>query len=73
MNHLKDYVRAAHPGVNNFLTYADNYAVGYFKKQVCSCIQVQVIPAQTDDIDHLGLHEGSKPGSSALGGVYQGL
>lgn len=35
MNHLKDYVRAAHPGVNHFLTYADNYAVGYFKKQVC--------------------------------------
>jgi histone acetyltransferase len=33
MNHLKDMVREAHPGVENFLTYADNYAVGYFKKQ----------------------------------------
>lgn len=36
MNHLKDHVRAAHPGIEHFLTYADNYAVGYFKKQVGS-------------------------------------
>ena len=34
MNHLKDYVKEAHPRINHFLTYADNYAVGYFKKQV---------------------------------------
>ena len=34
MNHLKDYVRQSHIGVDHFLTYADNYAVGYFKKQV---------------------------------------
>ncbi|WVW84008.1 hypothetical protein I302_106034 [Kwoniella bestiolae CBS 10118] len=33
MNSLKDHVRAAHPTINHFLTYADNYAVGYFKKQ----------------------------------------
>jgi histone acetyltransferase len=33
MNHLKDMVRELHPGVEHFLTYADNYAVGYFKKQ----------------------------------------
>ncbi|KAL7421595.1 histone acetyltransferase [Cryptotrichosporon argae] len=33
MNALKDHVRAAHPTINHFLTYADNYAVGYFKKQ----------------------------------------
>ena len=32
MAHLKDYVRATSP-VMHFLTYADNYAVGYFKKQ----------------------------------------
>ncbi|KAI8355124.1 hypothetical protein EDC96DRAFT_446806 [Choanephora cucurbitarum] len=32
MNHLKDYV-SAHTNVKHFLTYADNYAVGYFKKQ----------------------------------------
>lgn len=33
MNALKDHVRAAHPTITTFLTYADNYAVGYFKKQ----------------------------------------
>ena len=32
MNHLKDYVRATSP-IKYFLTYADNYATGYFKKQ----------------------------------------
>ncbi|KAF2664181.1 Bromodomain-containing protein [Microthyrium microscopicum] len=32
MNHLKDYVRAS-SDVMHFLTYADNYAIGYFKKQ----------------------------------------
>lgn len=33
MNSLKDIVRRDQPTVNHFLTYADNYAVGYFKKQ----------------------------------------
>lgn len=32
MNHLKDYVKASSK-VMHFLTYADNYAIGYFKKQ----------------------------------------
>ncbi|KAK6204612.1 uncharacterized protein RJT21DRAFT_9828 [Scheffersomyces amazonensis] len=32
MNHIKDYVRATSP-IKYFLTYADNYAIGYFKKQ----------------------------------------
>ncbi|BFZ57534.1 histone acetyltransferase [Savitreella phatthalungensis] len=32
MNHLKDYVKASSP-IQHFLTYADNYAIGYFKKQ----------------------------------------
>lgn len=32
MSHLKDYVKATSP-VMHFLTYADNYAIGYFKKQ----------------------------------------
>ncbi|RYO97407.1 hypothetical protein DL763_002756 [Monosporascus cannonballus] len=32
MAHLKDYVRAISP-VMHFLTYADNYATGYFQKQ----------------------------------------
>ena len=32
MSHLKDYVKAT-SDVMHFLTYADNYATGYFKKQ----------------------------------------
>lgn len=32
MAHLKDYVRATSP-VIQYLTYADNYATGYFQKQ----------------------------------------
>ncbi|KAF9437788.1 histone acetyltransferase [Entomortierella beljakovae] len=32
MNHLKDYI-AENTDVQHFLTYADNYAIGYFKKQ----------------------------------------
>jgi len=31
MNHLKEHVKKA--GIEYFLTYADNYAVGYFRKQ----------------------------------------
>jgi hypothetical protein len=35
MNRLKDYIRNTYEGrVEHFLTYADNYAIGYFKKQV---------------------------------------
>jgi histone acetyltransferase len=32
MNHLKAYCQSV--GLYYFLTYADNYAIGYFKKQV---------------------------------------
>lgn len=32
MNHLKEY-HIKH-NILNFLTYADEYAIGYFKKQV---------------------------------------
>ncbi|KTW32107.1 uncharacterized protein T551_00789 [Pneumocystis jirovecii RU7] len=32
MNHLKDYVKGT-SSIMHFLTYADNYAIGYFKKQ----------------------------------------
>ncbi|PWN46396.1 Bromodomain-domain-containing protein [Ceraceosorus guamensis] len=32
MNHVKDYVKDSSE-VMHFLTYADNYAIGYFKKQ----------------------------------------
>ena len=32
MNQLKETVKPM--GISHFLTYADNYAIGYFKKQV---------------------------------------
>jgi histone acetyltransferase len=32
MSYLKDYITSTTP-IRYFLTYADNYAVGYFKKQ----------------------------------------
>lgn len=36
MNHLKEY-HIKHE-ILNFLTYADEYAIGYFKKQVTCCV-----------------------------------
>ncbi|KAJ4483243.1 hypothetical protein J3R30DRAFT_3447167 [Lentinula aciculospora] len=33
MDHYKMHIRKAYPGMSHFLTYADNYAVGYFEKQ----------------------------------------
>jgi histone acetyltransferase len=32
MNHVKDYVKEKY-GIMYFLTYADNQAIGYFRKQ----------------------------------------
>lgn len=33
MCHLKELTKHLYPSIKHFLTYADNYAVGYFKKQ----------------------------------------
>ncbi|EJF65355.1 hypothetical protein DICSQDRAFT_132942 [Dichomitus squalens LYAD-421 SS1] len=33
MDHFKAHIRKTYPGMDYFLTYADNYAVGYFRKQ----------------------------------------
>ncbi|KAF8638044.1 hypothetical protein AX16_010676 [Volvariella volvacea WC 439] len=33
MDHFKSHIRGTYPDMNHFLTYADNYAVGYFEKQ----------------------------------------
>lgn len=33
MDHFKAHIRKVYPGMDHFLTYADNYAVGYFRKQ----------------------------------------
>ena len=34
MNHFKAHIRKNIPSIMHFLAYADNYAIGYFKKQV---------------------------------------
>ena len=33
MDHFKTHIQHTYPGMMHFLTYADNYAVGYFRKQ----------------------------------------
>ncbi|KAH9931087.1 uncharacterized protein BXZ73DRAFT_47487 [Epithele typhae] len=33
MDHFKAHIKKTYPDMNYFLTYADNYAVGYFRKQ----------------------------------------
>ena len=33
MDHFKAHIRKTYPDMFDFLTYADNYAVGYFRKQ----------------------------------------
>lgn len=33
MDHFKHHIKSTYPGMMHFLTYADNYAVGYFRKQ----------------------------------------
>jgi histone acetyltransferase len=33
MDHFKSHIRNKYQGMEHFLTYADNYAVGYFRKQ----------------------------------------
>jgi histone acetyltransferase len=33
MDHFKHHIKTTYPDMMHFLTYADNYAVGYFRKQ----------------------------------------
>ena len=33
MDHFKTHIKRTHPDMMHFLTYADNFAVGYLKKQ----------------------------------------
>lgn len=33
MDHFKAHIKRTYPDMKHFLTYADNYAVGYFRKQ----------------------------------------
>jgi hypothetical protein len=83
MNHLKDYI-SENTDVQHFLTYADNYAIGYFKKQVCP----SEIPSRPNYFRYvgvygcsylnfilciLGIHQGYYAGSVNMDGVHQGL
>ncbi len=58
MTHVKDYAREAHQA-HHFLTYADNYAIGYFKKQVIAPFQLKK-----------GIHHRNHTGQIHLGGLY---
>ncbi len=62
MSHVKNYVNKRH-GTQHFLTYADNYAIGYFKKQVR--LRAQLI--------NIGIYHGYHAGQESLDGLYQGL
>lgn len=42
MNQLKETVKPM--GITHFLTYADNYAIGYFKKQVSLAVALGCVP-----------------------------
>ena len=42
MDHFKKHIQEKYQNVNYFLTYADNYAVGYFKKQVSNGESLEV-------------------------------
>ncbi len=43
MDHFKKHIQNKYQDVNYFLTYADNYAVGYFKKQVSDKGSIELI------------------------------
>lgn len=53
MNHLKEY-HIKHE-ILNFLTYADEYAIGYFKKQVGSFMNRNLSSKISDFFLSLGL------------------
>ena len=62
MSHVKNYVKRKH-GTQHFLTYADNYAIGYFKKQASARVLLQII----------GIHHGYYTGQDFVDGIYQRL
>ena len=68
MSHVKDYSRN-HLDTDHFLTYADNYAIGYFKKQVLQ--RRKHVPWLIDFKS--GIHHGNFVGQINMDGIYQGL
>lgn len=76
MNHLKEY-HIKH-NILYFLTYADEYAIGYFKKQVGSFPRAAVLgPLPTGPLPPgpslLGLFQGHQSPQESLPGLHQGL
>lgn len=74
MNHLKDYIKQ-NTNMMHFLTYADNYAIGYFRKQVSigmnwgrdSCVDGNT------PFCIVGIYDRDHVGSEEMGGIHQGL
>lgn len=76
MNHFKMHIKKDWPTISHFLTYADNYAIGYFKKQVKSELLVTLILPLSDlryaHID-IGIQTRDHLTTRTLGGIYQRL
>ena len=76
MNYLKEYVKSA-AGITHFLTYADNYAVGYFKKQASYIIYetniFKLTSNNTDCFSFLGIFQKNTLGPCYLGWPDQRL
>lgn len=83
MNNLKDY--CIHHNILHLLTYADAYAIGYFKKQVTYTLSIAVFYRQcyqSTSIKSLfidlsawmtGFLEGHQATEVVLPGLYQGV
>ena len=73
MNHLKEY--AKQEKIWYFLTYADNGAIEYFKKQVKSPhTHIHTHTHYTYiSVFLAGIHQGSNPRSIEVGRIHQGL
>jgi histone acetyltransferase len=68
MDHFKKHIQDTYENVEYFLTYADNYAVGYFKKQVSRC-------SKCDErvLCLLGFFKRCNLGSREMGRIHQRL
>lgn len=70
MNNFKMHIKNTYPGMMHFLTYADNYAVGYFKKQVSSHYSLTM---SLGSLCITGFFERNNSRPSDLGWLHQGL
>lgn len=66
MDHFKKHIQDTYENVEYFLTYADNYAVGYFKKQVIAVIILLLASL----IGRTGLLKRCHAGPGAVGRLY---